>query len=149
MRPARIENHTSCIGKPANWDELSPDRDCGALFVRKEVEHGIQFLKSAWEPSTAEIGMMLSGSMIVLGVSSPEHPVINMSVLPQPDEFTPPYVVRRVFNDQGVEFVRVEVFCSQGRWAYAEFELADHSFHHGAAEAIKAVTEFVESKGWL
>jgi hypothetical protein len=83
MLPAIIENHTTCAGKPKDWDAAKSGH-CGGLAVRVEQYDGLVWMVSAWRPSPDELAALNRGACINLRLSAPQHPVVGMSVGPVP-----------------------------------------------------------------
>ncbi len=84
MLPGKIENHTAKFGP----HEAMPDAKCGTLFIRLELIDGLQFMRSAWYPTNAELAAINAGAPIILGISTPNaHPVVHLEAgrLPSDD----------------------------------------------------------------
>lgn len=64
----------------------SMEGEVGNLPIRRALRDGIYFMESAWYPSAEEIELIKSGQPIILGISSPQHPVVRMAVEPPPPE---------------------------------------------------------------
>ena len=87
MIAGKIENHTAKFGPPKELD----DTKCGTLFIRHELIDGLQWMRSAWYPTPAELAAINAGAPIILGISSPNaHPVVQMGVGALPCDDPPP-----------------------------------------------------------
>ncbi len=88
MLPAKIENHTAKFGAPSALTEPK----VGILYIREELVDGLRFMRSAWQPTPAELAAINAGAPIILGISTPNaHPVVHMTVgnIPSDDEPAP------------------------------------------------------------
>ena len=92
MTPDVIEGANVPFHKPANWNE-ERDGPCQTLHVRVDHEQGGKFMTSAWRPEADEVGWMLAGANIHLGLSAPSHPVVRLTVATPPLEADPVYTI--------------------------------------------------------
>jgi hypothetical protein len=122
MNPAVIEGHVTVAGRPENWDE-SVQGKCHGLPLRLDLVGDLQFMRSAWEPSDDELARLIAGATIELGISAPQHPVVQMGVgaVPFDSEIgaRPIYVIRDMTDADGA------------RWCRAIVVLGPHSFPAG------------------
>lgn len=94
MQPAIINGATEAPGQPKGWDSERSGA-VSALFIRREVDGGVPWMRSAWDAEQKEIGLLLAGAKVVLGVAGVQHPVVNMRVAELPDDFEPVITARR------------------------------------------------------
>lgn len=107
MQPARIEDASTALKPPTDWDEAENGR-CGQLAIRVERIAGVQFMFSAWEVGPEEALIILAGGKVQLGVSGSVHPVVNLAVQPAPEQVYPVSVVREVLDSAGYLTMEVE-----------------------------------------
>lgn len=77
MIPARIANATRTLGQPVDWDAETP---VGTLWIRDEMVEGVNFMRSAWTPTPAELDRLRTGATVILSIAGVSHPVVNMEV---------------------------------------------------------------------
>jgi hypothetical protein len=147
MRLKRIEGADPVpIGAPPDWNPETHGR-CSALFVRHEVLGGIPWMRSAHEVETREALEFFAGAPLYLGVSAPQHPVIQFSVGPLPPAFDPVATVRRYRDDHGREVVRAEMLWPGGHAAFAEAYIT-RSFPGAVATCMEKLEEIARANGW-
>lgn len=83
MMPGVIEGWSDRYGAPLNWDEAENGR-CGTLHVRRQVDDGTIWMVSKWEPTPAELALLVAGGGVELWVSAPQHPVVSLRVAVPP-----------------------------------------------------------------
>lgn len=154
MNPVIIPDATSVLPAPANWDSESNGR-CGALHVRSEVIDGVQFLHSAWEPNTDEIGAMLVGAKVLLGVtpvrtgeSSYSHPVVHLGTLETPAEAPPAITIRQFATLAGEPCIRVEMFCPKGK-TFLDVAMANETLASATAFGVAECEARARLEGWI
>lgn len=153
MQVVRIADSTHALAAPSNWDEDKSGR-CQTLHARLEEVDGVMFMRSAWEADASEIGWMLAGSRIVLGVTPIKtetgisHPVVHMGILPPPEDSAPAFTIRQFTNLKGVTICRAELFCRAGS-AYAEIEMHGATIVEAAAAALHKVDELAREGGLI
>jgi hypothetical protein len=153
MQHVRIDNSTHTLPAPSNWDEDQSGR-CGTLHARAEVIDGVQFLRSAWEADTREIGWQLVGAKIVLGVTPIRgatglaHPVVHMGILPPPEDFAPAVTIRQYATLDGEPAIRVEMF-TKGGVTFADLTLGTNDLASASALAIEAIEVEAKAQGWI
>ncbi len=151
MLPTKIEGDAIPIGAPPNW---RPDHGhCGALFVRvDQTPGGLQFMRSAWEANAEEAGWLLAGAKVQLGVSAPQHPVVQLGVGPVPDDFEPVMTVRSIL-DGGQPAVRVEMMwkrpSEEARRIFCQVIMNGDQRSKAVALAIDEIEQLARSKAWL
>lgn len=97
------------IGAPKDWTPETHG-NCAALFVRLDDDNGLRFMRSAWEPTARDVGMMLAGSPVNLGICAPLHPVVQVDV-PEPEGAVDPVMTMRpVVGPRGERAVRLDMF---------------------------------------
>lgn len=89
MQPAIIKGHTRQYTAPVGRPEVA------TLFVREEVVDGHPVIRSAWDAEQKEVGLLLAGAKVVLGIVAEVHPVVNLGVTDLPDDFDPVFTARR------------------------------------------------------
>lgn len=79
MIPARHPNATRRLDPPGNWpaDRAGP---CGTLSICDTVSGAGAMMESIWEPTTAELAVLIGGGFVVLQISGTAHPVVGLSV---------------------------------------------------------------------
>ncbi|APR52004.1 hypothetical protein CA223_06740 [Sphingomonas koreensis] len=140
MNPARIAGANAELGAPQKWS-AEEHGHCANLWVRREVEDGMPWMRSAWEATPNEVGLLLAGAKLELGILGQTHPVVNLGVGPLPDDFAPPMIVERTVH-QGASAVRVSMFFANGRRVWAEAYLEPH----GLGRAVKLAIDSVENR---
>lgn len=81
MEIKRIEGATRTFGAPHDWDADALGK-CRGLPVRDVLVEGSPVMISAWEPTPAELEMLLRGESIKLWIFGTVHPVVSISVGP-------------------------------------------------------------------
>lgn len=104
MHPAIIKGHTHRFTAPEGRPEVV------TLFVREDNEDGFQMLRSAWEAEQAEVGMLLAGAKLHLGMAVAVHPVVNLMVADLPEDFDPVFTARSFRCSKRGAVLRVEAF---------------------------------------
>lgn len=108
MRPTRISGaDPSPLGAPLDWEETNGH--CGALFIRREVNSGVHYMRSAWEVESTEAMMLFAGAKLTLGIAGQQHPVVQLGVGDLPPDFEPTVQARRFTDVLGRPCVRVEM----------------------------------------
>jgi hypothetical protein len=81
MKPIDIRGRTRNLGAPNNWDQ-NLDGECGVLPLRDAVDlqSGVPFMESLWQPQPEELALLNKGLPILLRVSGTGHPVVSMGV---------------------------------------------------------------------
>jgi hypothetical protein len=79
MYPDKMHDETRLIGKPINWDD-EVDGKCTALSVQDIEDRGMNWMVSAWYPTTEELVKLNEGSPVFLWVQGLIHPVVSLSV---------------------------------------------------------------------
>lgn len=149
MRPARIIGaDPQPIGAPADWREEEHGH-CGALFVRRDVENGVPFMRSAWEVEAAEAAMLFAGARLTLGVAGVQHPVVQLQVADLPPDFEPILTARRFTDLKGNPAVRVEMLfpCAGGRRVFCEVAVTDR-LAFAVADGIERIEQLARHEGW-
>jgi len=151
--PAKIEGDSRPIGAPSNWNEAESGR-CGALFVRHDVVGGLQFMTSAWEPDTNEIGWLLAGAKIQLGVSARQHPVVNLGVGDPPEDGLPVFTVRQSIDAEGKRSVRATIFIPPtdskgGAVAWADATVEGGSIGEAVGQAVDYAENLAREQGLI
>lgn len=132
------------IGAPKNWD---PDRDgpCDVLHVRVDQQEGCTFLTSAWVAEPDEVGWLLAGGHVQLGVSSPAHPIVRMGVGAPPPESPPVYTITQAAELDGKPSVRVTMYAPRqgltrrGGTVWCQIEVKDGDLPAATAEAMRLI----------
>lgn len=148
--PARIADHTQVLTPPDDWDE-ERNGHCGQLFIRHELQDGVNFMRSAWEMAPDEALMLLTGAKILLGISGTRHPVVNLQVAQLPADFETAYSARRYRGTDGGERVRVEGLHAHDGAAkrlYCERLIGQDGIAVAIAQAVDAIEELVDQNGW-
>lgn len=102
MQPAIINGHNLRMTAPDGHPDVQ------TLFVRQEVEAGVAMLRSAWECEQGEIGLLLAGAKVLLGIAVPIHPVVRIDVADLPEEFEPVFTARRYQHHEKGWVARIE-----------------------------------------
>lgn len=147
---AMIADHDLVIGQPPDWDPKKQGH-CGGLPVRFEQVDGIQYMRSAWEMTPTEAQMLLCGAKLVLSVSAPQHPVVQMGVDSLPADFRPQYFVRPFTSTDAKPMVRVETLWPGGdilRRIFVEQPVDEGGLSIAVGRAVEAVEELVRVNGW-
>lgn len=143
MTPDVIEGGRP-IGKPKDWDEAR-DGKCSALHVRFDHHPGGTFMTSAWRPEADEIGWMLAGANIHLGISAPRHPVVNLGVAAPPSDGEPVWTIMPAADLNGSPSVLVTMydpragFTRRGGTIWIQVEVKNGGLAASAAQAIAAI----------
>lgn len=149
MQPTRIKDaEPRPLGAPSDWNEAE-NGHCGGLFVRREDVAGVPFMRSAWEASPADAGLLLAGARVHLGVAGLTHPVVQLSVGDLPPDFEPVVTARRFTAPSGTPMVRVEiVYPPDGRRGYSSVPVL-----LGLADAVSVGIQHIEQmarkEGWI
>lgn len=153
MRPVRIEGTARPLGAPKNWRDSSGH--CGELFIRDENISGVHFMRSAWEPDSDEIGWLLAGAKIQLGISAPQHPVVQVGIGPCPETAEPVYTIRHITSEHGEPGIRMTMYippqseANLGGSAWCELNIGKSSMPDVAANAMKTLQEVAKAKGLI
>lgn len=102
MQPAIISGHTHRFTAPADQPEVR------TLFVRADRVEGLQMLRSAWEVEQSEVGLLLAGAKVHLGINAQVHPVVRLDVADLPDDIEPVFTARRFACPDRGHVLRVE-----------------------------------------
>lgn len=149
MQPTRISGaDPRPLGAPQDWNEADHGH-CGGLFVRRENVEGLAFMRSAWEVTPVEAGLLLAGARLTLGVSGNCHPVVQLGVAEIPPDFEPVVYARRQTSVTGEAQVRVEMaFPPDGRRGYSTVPVLGR-----LCDAVAAGVEHIElmarKEGWI
>lgn len=81
MEIKRIEGATRTFGAPHDWDAEALGK-CYGLPVRDVTVEGSPVMVSAWEPTPAELKMLLAGETVKLWIFGTTHPVVSVTVGP-------------------------------------------------------------------
>jgi hypothetical protein len=140
------------IGAPPNWD---PDTHghCGGLFVRIEEIEGLRYMRSAWEAEPLEALQLLAGAKWLLGISAPQHPVVQMGIGPVPESFGDVHTVRETIGQGGQAVVRVEsLFCcaddQPAQRVFCERPVMGGDVSAATAEAMDENRALARARGW-
>lgn len=147
MTPARIVGANVELGAPQKWS-AEEHGHCSSLWVRREVDSGMTWMRSAWEVASDEVGLLLAGAKLELGVLGASHPVVNLGPGPLPEDFEPPMIVERIVH-QGSAAVRVSMFFPTGRRVWAEVYVAPHGLGGATKLAIEQIEELAKQGGLL
>lgn len=153
VKAVRIDGaRTPPIGAPGNWTEESHGH-CQALFVRDEVIEGLRFMRSAWEVGADEAGWLLAGANLQLGVSAPQHPVVNIGLGPTPPGL-PVHTIRQITDLKGRAMVRVTLYAppnvesrKTGGTVWAEAEITSSGFIDAVREALASIELVAAEQG--
>lgn len=77
----RPDGVTRDIGAPKGWDPAT-NGDCGVLPVIDHKVGDVNYMRSHWKPSPADMAALDAGGSIVLDISGTVHPVIALGVEP-------------------------------------------------------------------
>ena len=147
MIPARISDSTFRAVPPGDWDSAGQG-ECGTLHVRVDGESdtAIGFLTSAWEPNGDEIGALLAGAKIEIGISAPRQPVMRVGVGKPLDDFPPVWTIVPVASRSGSPAVKVTCFTRHGQvWATSE---TGNDLGSGIASLIRTIEAEIKRHGW-
>lgn len=154
MRAGVLAGATVPLGAPKNWD---PERDgpCDVLHVRVDHEQAGTFMTSAWVAEPDEIGWLLAGGHVQLGVSAPSHPVVRMGVTAPPPESPPVYTITQAVQMTGKPAVRVTMYAPRqgltrrGGTVWCEIEIQDGNLPAATAEAMRLIQRKAAELGQL
>ena len=149
MRPVRIAGaDPRPLGAPVDWNE--GNGHCGALFVRREVNDGVHYMRSAWEVETTEAALLFAGARLTLGIAGNCHPVVQLGVSELPPDFEPVINARRFTATDGRPCVRVEMLFAHagGRRGFCE-EHVDGTLADAVSSAIIRIEELARREGWV
>lgn len=147
MNPVRIEGATIPLGKPEGWDEGEAGH-CSTLWVRPDIDGGLPFLRSAWEVTVNEIGLLLAGAKVQLGVCAKQHPVVNLGLGPAPESYLPPVVVQQTAH-HGCPAVMVLMFFPCGQRVKSEATIGADGLGAAVKLAIDEIENFARERKWL
>ena len=88
MHPVRIAGATTDAAAPKDWD-VEKDGPCGTLSIKTERIVGLAFMTSAWQPTPEELEHLVKGGSVRLSISAPQHPVVQVGVIPPVPEIAP------------------------------------------------------------
>lgn len=148
MTPARIEGDAFPLGKPANWND-DENGKCSTLWVRRDVDQGVPFLRSAWDVDSDEAGWLLAGAKVQFGLCVPQHPVINVGLGPIPEDFAPPVTVQQIIKPNGGRATRVTMFLPNRQKIFAEAWIGDEGLGAAVKFAIDEIEALARREGWL
>jgi hypothetical protein len=153
MQHVRIEGaDPKPLGAPADWNP-EEHGTCGALFVRREVNDGLHYMRSAWDVQTHEAMQLLAGAKVELGIAGTSHPVVQLGVGIMPPDFEPVMVARRLISPEGLPTVRVDMVFphgTEGRRGYATCAIGeDESLSSAVACAVDLVEQLARAEGWV
>ena len=143
MQPAIISGHNRRFTAPAGLDEVQ------TLFARIEEVGGVHFLTSAWDVEQGEIGLLLAGAKLHLGINAPAHPIVRLAVADLPNLFSPVMTARRIECPDKGSILRVEAILSApplGQRIWVERPIVD-GFAAAFASAIEAIEEQASARG--
>ena len=148
MTPARIEGDAFPLGKPRDWKDDEHGR-CSTLWVRRDIEQGVPFLRSAWDVDSNEAGWLLAGAKVQFGLCVPQHPVINVGLGPIPEDFAPPVTVQQIVKPDGQRVARVTMFMPNRQTIFAEVTIEPEGLGAAVKLAIDEIEALGEREGWL
>lgn len=150
MNPAVIQGHAHVAGQPDNWDESVMGR-CQGLPIRFDAVAGLTFMRSAWTPTDEEIAHLVAGANVELGVSAPEHPVVQLGVGPVPHDpelpARPVYIVRDMIDADGSRWCRAIVVLGSRSFPAGIQIKEDVPFEIASARLIKALQSHMAAAG--
>lgn len=149
MQPTRISGSDARpLGAPQDWNEAEHGH-CGGLFVRRELIDGLPYMRSAWEVTPQEAGLLLAGARLTLGVSGHQHPVVQMGVAELPPDFEPVVYARRFTDPKGTAMVRVEMtFPPDGRRGYSSVPVLGR-LCDAVAAGVEHIENMARKEGWI
>lgn len=147
MNPVRIAGADVALGAPEKWADDEHGR-CATLWVRRDVENGLPFLRSAWEVTSSEVGLLLAGATVQLGILGQTHPVVNLGLGPIAEEFEPPMIVERTVH-HGAAAVRVSMFFPNAQRVWAEAYVEPNGLGSAVKYAVEQIEERAKQEGWL
>lgn len=150
MRAVRIAGaDPTPLGAPPDWNPET-DGHCGALFIRRDVEGGVAFMKSAWEVEAVEASMLFAGARLVLGVAGDRHPVVNLSTTELPADFEPVVTARRISSLDGKPLVRVEMLYPYGGGSRGFVEVhVDGTLADAISTGVTLIEALARRNGWV
>lgn len=82
MNPLSFEARDRSPGRPEGWDD-ELDGECVALDIMDHTDllSGANIMYSLWRPTPEELGALLAGGAVRLGIFGVQHPVVNLAVL--------------------------------------------------------------------
>jgi hypothetical protein len=150
MNPAVIEGHDLVIGKPRNWDE-SIQGKCHGLPVRYDQQGPITFMRSAWEPTDAELAHLVAGGKVLLGISAAVHPVVSMGVssatIDEGQKPLPHYLLKEAIDADGKRWCRAIVVVGDISFPAGMEITSAIDFPIAAARLLKALDVHLRERG--
>ncbi len=116
MLPTVTRGATHLFAKPANWQP--EDGECGDLQVRAETfgPNKIVELFSTWKPNADELGMLIKGGVVEIGLCVANQPAMQVGVVDPVEPVLAPYVSHDGTADYAsLDGVSVEECFAQGR----------------------------------
>lgn len=111
MNPVVIAGHEAVAGQPPDWDDSQGP--CHGLPLRLDREGDLLFMRSAWQPTDVELAQLVAGATIELGISAPQHPVVQLGVGPIPHDpdipTKPVFILREMTDAAGQRMMRAVV----------------------------------------
>lgn len=138
------------LGAPPDWNPETSGH-CAGLFVRRENIGGLPFMRSAWEVDAIEAAYLLAGASIGLGVQGHQHPVVNLGVLPLPDDFEPVIYSRRYTAPDGRPCLHVEMLIAADgpRRIFSNVLIGDNGLAPAMALAVEQIEQLARTRGWI
>ena len=144
MNPIRIEGSDYVAIAP---DDVGPELGhISNLLVRTEKVGSYRVMRSAWELGEFELLRLATGAQVHLGVSAPQHPVVQLGVGPTALDGPPAMIVRFIARDDMPQCVRIDML-SPGNsveglptvHGYAEREYEPERLGEIVGELVKSV----------
>lgn len=148
MTPVRIDGDAKPLGAPPDWKEADHGR-CATLWVRMDDDNGLPFMRSAWEVTSEEAGLLLAGAKVQLGICAPAHPVVNLGLGPVPDDFPPPLTVEQFRLPTGAKAVRVTMYLPGPRKVFSTVQLGDDQLGPAVAVGIAEIEKLAKAEGLI
>jgi hypothetical protein len=150
VRPARISGaDPKPLGAPEDWSEEKHGH-CGALFIRRDREAGVAYMRSAWEVEATEAAFLFAGARLTLGVAGHCHPVVHLGVGDLPADFEPTVMARRFSDMKGKPSVRVEMLFPHGggRRGFCEVHV-DGKLADAVSQGVTRIEALARREGWI
>jgi hypothetical protein len=144
MQPAIIQGHNRTFSAPSGCGGV------GTLFVRAETDDGLYLLRSAWEAEQGEVGFLLAGAKLHLGINAQIHPIVNLRVSDLPEDFQPVMTARRLNCPARGPIARVEAIIPHpphGLRIWVERPILD-GFAAAFVEGVVAIVEQARERGF-
>jgi hypothetical protein len=153
MRPTIIPDHTRKMTPPKDWDQSKGA--IGTLYVRDELDAGIQRMRSAWEPEGNEAGWLIAGGHLHVSIAGHTHPVIALAAQLPPEDSPVMITAQPIVKEVGGKpAVRVEMYfpatsdpVAIAKHGWAEIDLEGISLAEATASGILAIQSMVAAQG--